>query len=284
MNEKEQIRNKIIKILYPPILYTAIMMIVQVIAEIIIYFIYSKTIGKEHRVTFSDSYQYLDQIEDILTKYNYLIMMISAVAGICIFGYLFMRDCKMNHEPDLKGQMQSIKKADWILLAGLGVFCSLGLSRFVSLLPLDNIIGNYDNTQKAILSGNIIIQILTVALLVPVAEELIYRGLVYKRLLSLIDEGKAMLLASLIFGLFHFNLLQGVYAFLLSLILIIVYIKYRSLMSCIIIHSSANLAAVLASYFKISDIFSKNMIIYVIIMLIELVISTIIFGIIVKKE
>lgn len=284
MNEKQLTRVKILKALYPPVLYAAISMFVQVIAQIIIYYTHAKSIGKDKHVNFLDSYQYLDKIEELLEKYNYVILFCSAFIAMIIFGFIYFKDCEQNNEGNLSDQIEKVGKIDFLLLAGLGIFGNLGLSRLVSLLPLDNIIGNYEKTQKAILSGNLIIQIITVAIIIPITEEIIYRGLVFSRLQKIIDKRVAILIASVIFGIFHFNLLQGVYAFLLSVILIYVYVKYHSILSCILIHAFANLTAVLTSYTGISDILSKNLIIYIIMMIIEMIITGILFEIIVNKR
>lgn len=284
MNERDIRSNNIIKALCPPFIYLFINMTVQVIVGIVIFANQFGFLAKKKSANYADSYSFMDIIDGNMVKYSYIITLISAVIAVVIFGIWYYKVSLEYGENGFKKQFtdNSFKKS-W-LIALLGLFGGLGLSRFVSMLPLDNIIGNYEDTSNALMGGNLFVQILSLAIIVPVAEELIYRGLVFTGLTKVMDAKYAIVFTALLFGVFHFNLLQGTYAFLLSLILVCIYMKYKTILAPIIIHSSANLAAVISSYFGISEFFNKSLILYIIIMTVELFIALLLFVLIFGEE
>ncbi len=282
MNEKDIRLDNIIKSLCPPVIYLFITMIVQVIADVILFFRQAESI--ENNAGFMASYKFMENIEENFNRYSYLITFISASLAVALFGFVYFK-IKNEYQPDgIKKIFSNITVRNAGLTAALGIFGSLGLSRFVSMLPLDNIIGNYENTSNNLLSGSLFLQLISLGIVVPIAEELIYRGLVFTGLTKVMEPKYAIFAASLIFGMFHFNLLQGTYAFLLSLVLICVYMRYKTITAPIIIHSVANIIAVISSNFGISAYFNRSIWLYISIMTVELIVGVIIFDLIMKPE
>ncbi|MBO4578628.1 MAG: CPBP family intramembrane metalloprotease [Clostridiales bacterium] len=71
----------------------------------------------------------------------------------------------------------------------------------------------------------------------PVVEELCFRGLVYNRLLSSgMKIAMAVVVQGLFFGIFHMNLLQTVYAFVLGTAIGFFYERYKSILVSISCH------------------------------------------------
>lgn len=78
-----------------------------------------------------------------------------------------------------------------------------------------------------------------IGLFVPVAEELVFRGGVLRKLLEISGQRKhwiAILVSAAIFGLLHFNLAQGVHGFIIGLILGWMYYRTRSVIPGIAFH------------------------------------------------
>lgn len=89
------------------------------------------------------------------------------------------------------------------------------------------------------------IEILTLCILGPAAEELVYRGLVYQRLRERGSAAAAAVWSALLFGVMHFNLVQGVYAFVLGILLAHIVYQTGSLLAAAAAHMAANLVSVL---------------------------------------
>lgn len=75
----------------------------------------------------------------------------------------------------------------------------------------------------------------------PILEEFIFRGIIYNKLKKVFNIKKSILLISLFFGLYHLNIIQGIYAFIFSLLLTIIYDKSNNILIPIIIHTLTNL-------------------------------------------
>lgn len=91
------------------------------------------------------------------------------------------------------------------------------------------------------------LQILCTGILAPLAEEMVFRGLVFKRMRTYLHFWPAAIASSLIFGIYHGNMLQLLYAGLLGLAMAFIYEQFRNILAPILFHVSANLLSVLIS-------------------------------------
>ena len=96
------------------------------------------------------------------------------------------------------------------------------------------------NPVEAVTSGQAFwINLLFVAILAPILEELVFRKLLCDRLLPL-GEGYAVVLSAAIFGLIHGNFFQFFYAFLLGVIFALIYIKTGRIRYTVLYHCILN--------------------------------------------
>ena len=100
----------------------------------------------------------------------------------------------------------------WIVLSGVcGCFVLNGI---VVMVQLNKIVTSYDSVAQSLYGGNILLIAVQMIIMAPAAEELLFRGLLYQGLQNISGKVIAALVSSLLFGLLHGNLLQGVYAFI----------------------------------------------------------------------
>lgn len=90
-------------------------------------------------------------------------------------------------------------------------------------------------------------------LMAPIGEELIFRGVTLRILQSSFPFWLANIIQAFFFGCFHMNMLQGVYTFVVGLILGYIYKKGGSIYHCIIFHLLFNLWGTTASQWLIVD-------------------------------
>lgn len=96
-------------------------------------------------------------------------------------------------------------------------------------------------------TGSLWTNFLIMAICAPIAEELLFRKLLIDRTVKY-GEGCSVFFSGLIFGLFHGNLNQFVYAFVLGLIFGFIYVKTRNIKYTILIHMVINfMSSVLAT-------------------------------------
>ncbi len=90
-------------------------------------------------------------------------------------------------------------------------------------------------------------ELLGSCLVIPIAEELLFRGVVYKRLKLYFGVTPALIGSALIFGIMHVNLVQFLYAAVIGLLLAFVLEKTGKLSMAVFFgHIAANLVAVFA--------------------------------------
>lgn len=86
--------------------------------------------------------------------------------------------------------------------------------------------------------------ILIIVVVSPIIEELIFRGAVLSIANKITPFYIANIIQALLFGVYHGNIVQGVYAFLLGLLIGYLKRKYGKLIYTILFHMSLNLAGV----------------------------------------
>ena len=89
------------------------------------------------------------------------------------------------------------------------------------------------------------LEVLNTIVVVPIIEEIVFRGLFYKLLRSYFSIVPSMLISSIIFSIAHKNILVSIVLFCLGLILCYSYERNKSLIYPIVIHSLFNLLMLL---------------------------------------
>ena len=130
-----------------------------------------------------------------------------------------------------------------VLWALTGAAANFILSSIFKLLPF--VKDPMEGIQGQLLSGSIPLQLLTLVVLVPVTEEILFRGLLYCRTAKLAPKWFAAVLTAGLFALYHGNLQQAVFAFPMGLLLAFAMEKEQALSGPVCVHMGSNLAAVL---------------------------------------
>ncbi|MBN7576291.1 MULTISPECIES: CPBP family intramembrane glutamic endopeptidase [Clostridium] len=83
----------------------------------------------------------------------------------------------------------------------------------------------------------------------PIFEELFMRGIILEQLSRRYKPIISITVSALLFAILHLNVIQGINAFLLGIILGLVYLKTRNLIITILLHGLNNLFCYIVSYF-----------------------------------
>ena len=138
---------------------------------------------------------------------------------------------------------------EWVILTLGGLGFSIGINLIISMAAQISGIGDegFNEVSEIIFSAPLWVQVAVAAFLIPIVEEQIFRGIIQRRIAVSYGAAPALFFSSLIFGIFHGNLVQGVYAFLVGLYLAYVYTETGNLFYCICIHMLANLSSIVLS-------------------------------------
>lgn len=177
-----------------------------------------------------------------------------ATAPILIFIYIHDNNKDRRNGTFVKYKLNNILK--YLLIIPFGVFNMLWANYFVALLQLvmpKFMLESYTDTQQIIEGGGFLIQLLTAGIVAPIVEELIFRGLVYRRTKKMTGTIAAAILSAALFGVFHGNWVQAPYAFIIGIVAVFVYEKFKSIVAPIMLHMSANILSVLIMTLASSD-------------------------------
>lgn len=166
--------------------------------------------------------------------------------GIAVFGLIYRKMTK-DYPRMKKASAFTVRSVAGIILAGLGLefFVTAGVAAVSYVLP--EVISSFDKQMEA--AGLDVVTLgsaLAAMVLAPIGEELLCRGVIFRLARK---TSKSFWIANsiqaLTFGVMHFNLVQGVYAFLIGLALGFLYEKFKSLYAPIVAHFVINTAAML---------------------------------------
>ncbi len=139
-----------------------------------------------------------------------------------------------------------------MLLAVLGAVCiSRGMNYVLALTPLPYWFPGYETASQEMYRCSLLSQIAAGCISAPLLEEMLMRGVLYGRLREFIKSPRtAMLVNGLLFGLFHGNVVQGMYAFVMGIFFALLYEVYDSLILPVTAHAAANGISLLAGQFS----------------------------------
>ena len=131
--------------------------------------------------------------------------------------------------------------------------CAIMAVQVVNIIPFPTswIEMAMDNSEM-IVSASPAIQILTVAVMAPLTEEILFRGLMLGVLSKVCNRWLAIVATALVFGLVHGHPIGIIYASCLGLILGWLYIKTGSIIAPILFHTVYNFASL---FFPVPDTF-----------------------------
>lgn len=130
-----------------------------------------------------------------------------------------------------------------VILYILTACAVLGLNILLELLGVIQLSESYQSVQANQFSANLLLGLLCYGLITPIAEELIFRGAVYGYLRRMVNLKFAMIFSALLFGMYHGNLVQGIYGTLMGCLMVYAYEYFGSIKAAMAVHIIANLLA-----------------------------------------
>ena len=178
----------------------------------------------------------------ILTFTPY-ILVFGALLTLVYSVIAFWRDRKSEVEAGMLVKIAP-KVGQYSIIVGLAIAVCVGLNFILLALQVAFPNLRYSGiASTAIFSAPFWFQMLGFGIITSVAEEYLFRGLIFKRYRETVGFVRAMLTSSLIFAIVHSNLIQFIYAFAIGALCAYVYEKFGTLKAPIVLHIVANLTA-----------------------------------------
>ena len=164
-----------------------------------------------------------------------------ALGGAAVYPY-FKRETTLK----LK---KSLSPREGLALILTGILLSLGLNLLFSLTGLPQNNEQYQQVAEVQFALPLWLAFLFYGVLSPVVEEMVFRGIACNWLGRKVSPRAGMAGSALLFGVFHGNLVQLLYASIMGMVLAYVYQKYENLKAPVLVHAAANVAIYCVTYF-----------------------------------
>lgn len=126
----------------------------------------------------------------------------------------------------------------------LSVAVAIGLNNLLMLIDLAQYSPRYQETAEILYTPSFGQQILYSGILIPILEEWLFRGLLFRVVRKWLPFPWAMLISALAFGVYHGNLVQLVYAGICGMLLAYLCEKHDSILAPIWSHMAMNLTSI----------------------------------------
>ena len=202
----------------------------------------------------SDYSVFLTKASELAASYSYEIQAAAALVTIPILFLYHRMDVKRRREDGIEESVyKPVKPELYLLAAGAGLAASVVGNNLMYASGLMSSSAAYEEVVQDFFRGHLLAEVIGLGFIIPVAEELIFRGLMYSRMREILPLRHAALLCSFCFALVHGNMVQGVFAFVLGILMIYLLERYHSLLAPILVHVVSNLLAVLQQESSLLD-------------------------------
>lgn len=194
---------------------------------------------------------------ETIAKYQIEITAVSALGTIVLTGILFARDRKLEQQIGAEIPEKAPLSKYWTV----GVFGMAGCIAATCLMAMIQLVfydGQYQQTAQTVYSAGIITQILGLGIAIPVAEELMFRGILYKRFRERQGFMYSAVWSALLFSFMHTNTTQMIYTFLLGILLSYLYEKYGSMRAPAFLHIILNTCSVIFTELGVFNWMAEN--------------------------
>ncbi len=243
--QQKSLGQRIWEVLSPYLVYYAASVVTTFVATIIYYGTHSRELFGA--ITSEEALgNYIMEAANYLMRYA---VEISAIAALLALPFLIAMKRKDIQKERLAGIPESRKAPfnKYGLIVGISVPMAIALNNLLILSNLAQYSEAYQEASANMYEPALLVQIVCLAIVVPITEEYIFRALIYGRMRRNMSKKKALVFSALLFGAYHGNLVQMIYGTACGLLLAYLYEKYGSIKASIFAHMLMNLVAIFMS-------------------------------------
>lgn len=186
--------------------------------------------------------EYIVEMTSRVMEHAVEITALASVVALPILIWLKSRDARQEKAAGLS-QNQKAPLSKYVWIVGISISFAVGLNNLLTLSNLAEYSTAYQETAEALYAPPFWVQILCLGILVPITEEYVFRGLIYRRIRQNMSVGRAIFVSALLFGIYHGNSVQMIYGALCGVLLAYLYEQYGSMKAPILAHVLMNIAA-----------------------------------------
>ncbi len=199
---------------------------------------------------------YMTRFTELATSDPIVIVAQFAAEIVCIVAaliwYIFGYVKKEKKEPgyrSFRDNFHGFKDIAFILTGCLATWGLAATIQQILAILMPQTTQDVGNMLTSLLGSYQVLGALTAIILAPIMEELVVRGIIIHHAKRAYGLAGSIIICAIMFGLFHMNIIQGLYVIPMGLFWGFVSYKYNSVIPCILCHMLNNFIGMLLGYF-----------------------------------
>ncbi len=189
------------------------------------------------------------EFTDLVNAQIPLAIIFAAILSFLIYAWIVTASKKQNIFTYCKFKALPLKKVVMLIFAGLSLVSLNALTVVgISMLFPDAYDLHVENMMGLTSSGGWLM-VVSVGLAAPFIEEIMFRGLITNELDRVMSYKWIIFVQALLFGIYHMNIVQGIYTFILAIFMGYALYWTGSIWAPLIIHIVNNMSSVIMSEF-----------------------------------
>ena len=139
-----------------------------------------------------------------------------------------------------KNREQRLSLRDGLMCVFGGIAACVLVNTLIRVSGIAGIFTGFSQVSEQFYRPPLWLQVCAMGVGIPLAEELVFRGLVFGTVRKNRSFGQAAVMSALLFGIYHGNVLQGVYAFLMGLLFSWIMEREKTIGAPLVTHMAAN--------------------------------------------
>ncbi len=174
-----------------------------------------------------------------INRYQMMIMGAAALGTLILTYIFFTKDRKLEKANGVTAPERKPASA-YVLIFFMGAAGSVGVTCLTAMAHLAFLDSQYQRTAQVLYAAGFPVQLAVLGILIPVSEEMMFRGILFKRFRESQGFWYSAVCSSIFFALIHTNATQTVSAFLLGLMLAYLYERFGSFKAPVLLHVTMN--------------------------------------------
>lgn len=189
---------------------------------------------------------YVSAMETLLRQvmsYQAQITAAAALGTLIMTVILFRKDRQLEVTYNIP-QWKKAPVSKYWPVAVMGIVGCIGVTCLSAMVQLVLYDPQYQDATAAVYSSSFPVELICLGIISPVAEEMMFRGVMFRRYRENRGFFYSALWSSVFFALMHTNMIQLVYSFLLGILLSYLYEKFGSVKAPVFLHILLNSGSV----------------------------------------
>ena len=243
--------KKVLKQIGKALGYFAVYFTCMNVADLIAGFVWGYMKGAELKAMGMSSEEAMAAFQSMDPGYKGVSMLIGAILTLLIYFIIEkIKKTSLAKETDMK--MVTGKQMGLTVVGALGGMFFLNFMLSILPIPAD-LLGDLSSGMSSLTSYPFWLALLVNAILIPILEEVVFRGYLFSRLGKAMPAVVAAVISSVVFGLCHGGLVWAIWAGITGLIICVVRVKSGSIIPGIVFHIIMNTYGMVVSYFPVLE-------------------------------